>query len=338
MIRRIGRPHAVAALEQKNIAETMRDTMENFGNTDIIETNNRAQDLTTPFLISVPKGRDIRDMTGAVRDAATHLKPSHKFGTAKFTTLESFVDWTNRFKRPESVIFAEQDQSCPSLTSIIDYHPGGAVEIDAQIGDPNARHCRHRGRYAFPVSEEWTIWNKVSKGTLSKTELGEFIENNAKDIIDPSAALLGSSNTNKAEPWEQKLIEIAAKLQGRYGQFSKLMEMSRHLEIYETSNLITTCNPDDGSAKLSFESENKDAMGRPLQIPNLFLIAIPVFDQGAHYRLPVRFSFKKSGNSVSFRLTLYNPAVAFYDAIKETVNAAQEQTELSTFYGHPEDS
>jgi hypothetical protein len=322
--------------EVQNVAETMRQTVEQLSKAEPIDTNADRADLSAAHLLSVPKGRTIENVTEQMRKAATHLKPAQKSGTAKFETLESFIDWTNRFKGAESVVFANQSRQQPSLTSVIDYHPEGAPQLDPKTGDANARYCRHRGLYKFPVSEEWKIWNAVAQKTLAKSELGEFIEEHAKDIIDPSPALMGNGKSDNAEPWEKPLIEVAAKLQGRYGQFARLMEMSRHLEIYESSNLITKRNPDDGTVQMSFENENKDAEGKPLAIPNLFLIAIPVFDQGVSYRLPVRFSFKKNGSAVSFRLTLYNPEAAFYDALKEAVNTAQEKTELPTFYGSPE--
>ncbi|NIZ60865.1 hypothetical protein DL239_07750 [Sedimentitalea sp. CY04] len=323
-------------LEVQNIAETMRKTVEDLSPVTNIDTGADRADLTVAHLVSVPNGRTVQDVTQNMRTAAAYLKPAQKSGTANFETLESFIDWTNRFKGTESVVFANQSRREPSLTSVIDYHPEGAPQLDPKTGDANARYCRHRGLYKFPVSEEWKIWNAVSQKTLAKSDLGEFIEEHAKDIIDPTPALLDGTKVNNAEPWEKPLIEVAAKLQGRYGQFARLMEMSRHLEIYESSNLITRRNPDDGTVQMSFENENKDAEGKPLSIPNLFLIAIPVFDQGVSYRLPVRFSFKKNGSAVSFRLTLYNPEAAFYDAIKEAVNCAQEKTELTTFYGSPE--
>ncbi|WIY25141.1 DUF2303 family protein [Parasedimentitalea psychrophila] len=322
--------------EVQNIAETMRQTVEQLSKAEPIDTNADRTDLSAAHLLSLPKGRTVADVTEQMRKAATHLKPAQKTGTAKFETLDSFIDWTNRFKGDESVVFANQSRQQPSLTSVIDYHPESAPQLDPKTGDANARYCRHRGLYKFPVSEEWKIWNAVAQKTLAKSELGEFIEEHAKDIIDPSPALLGSGKPENAEPWEKPLIEVAAKLKGRYGQFARLMEMSRHLEIYVSSNLITKRNPDDGTVQMSFENENKDAEGKPLSIPNLFLIAIPVFDQGVNYRLPVRFSFKKNGSAVSFRLTIYNPEAAFYDALKEAVNTAQEKTKLPTFYGSPE--
>lgn len=321
--------------ETQNVAETMRATMEELGHVDKIDTGASRDLLTNAHLVSLPKGRTIADVTENIRKAASVLQPLQKTGTAQFTTLESFIGWTNTFKGEASAIFADLDRQRPALTSVIDYHQAGAPKIDPTEGDPNARHCRHRGSYRFPISEEWKLWTGIAAKPLSKAELGEFIEANAKDIIDPTPALI-AGKTDHAEQWELSLIEIAAKLQGRFGQYAKLIEMSRHLEIYETTNLITKRNPDDGTIQMSFENENKDAEGKPLSIPNLFLIAIPIFDQGAHYRIPVRFSFKKNGSAVTFRLTLYNPDVAFYDAIKEAVTAAQEGTELPTFYGSPE--
>ena len=316
-------------------AQIIRDTVEKLSKVAPIDTDQDRNNPSKAHLVSVPAGRRIEDVSDKINKASQTLKPFQKSGTARLQTLDSFIGWTNRFKGTGSVLFANANRQEPSLTSIIDYHEAGEADVGKLDQDPNARHCNHRGVYKFPVSEEWKTWQRISQRTLTKAELGEFIEDNAKDIIDPTPALLAASAT-KAEPWEVPLIEVAAKLKGRFGQFAALMEMSRHLEIFESSNLITKRNPDDGTVQMSFENENKDAEGKPLSIPNLFLIAIPIFDQGAAYRIPVRFSFKKNGSAVSFRLTPYSPDVAFYDAIKEAVNAAQEQTDLATYYGAPE--
>ncbi|WP_420010598.1 DUF2303 family protein [Tateyamaria sp.] len=82
--------------------------------------------------------------------------------------------------------------------------------------------------------------------------------------------------------------------------------------------------------------EHKAPDGKPLQIPNLIIIAIPVFMGGAPYRMPVRFRYRKLGGEVRFILSIYNPEKAFEAAFKEAVEAATTETDLPTFMGTPE--
>ncbi|EEX16987.1 conserved hypothetical protein [Citreicella sp. SE45] len=73
-------------------------------------------------------------------------------------------------------------------------------------------------------------------------------------------------------------------------------------------------------------------------MPNLIIITIPVFLNGAPYRMPVRFRYRKSGSTVKFILSIYNPERAFEAAFDEALKIASDATELPIFQGHPESS
>jgi hypothetical protein len=112
--------------------------------------------------------------------------------------------------------------------------------------------------------------------------------------------------------------------------------MSKRFQVYETSNLTVATNRDTGEAEIQFLNEHKGVDGKPLNIPNLIVIAIPVFLGGAPYRMPVRFRYRKTGSSVNFILSVYNPEKAFEAAFKEAVQTAHEKTGLMALFGSPE--
>ena len=66
------------------------------------------------------------------------------------------------------------------------------------------------------------------------------------------------------------------------------------------------------------------------------MIAIPVFEEGALYRLAVRFRYRKSGSDIRFIVSLYNADVALRDAAREAMNRAQAETEVPLLMGTPE--
>lgn len=319
----------------ENPAATMRDVMEKLGGTEFI---NRPEDLdlTKAHLVATPGHRTIEDLTSMHRAAAEYLKPARRKGTARLDDLQSLIEWANRFKGPTSALFAKPDLQAPTITCIADYHAEGPADQMTATGDPTARHCHHRAIYNFPLSEEWKAWTGVSGEPLEKDDLGEFIEANAKDIMDPTAAILAGKDSDKNQPWENRLIQTAQQIEGRYGQLTQLLQMSRQFQVYETSNLKVTSNRDTGESEIQFLNEHKGADGKPLQIPNLIIIAIPVFMGGAPYRMPVRFRYRKMGGAVRFILSIYNPEKAFEAAFKEAVEEASEKTELPTFKGSPE--
>ena len=143
----------------ENPAETMRKVMEEIAHTDAVSFT-ELHKPGEPFLVSVPKGRTVQDLTPALHAIAERVKPFHRKGTARLETLASLVDWANRFKGDTSALFANPDMTAPSLTCIADYHDQGPGTIDPNSGDGTARHCHHRGLYKFPLSEEWKTWMK----------------------------------------------------------------------------------------------------------------------------------------------------------------------------------
>ncbi|WP_343328066.1 DUF2303 family protein [Leisingera sp. MMG026] len=85
----------------------------------------------------------------------------------------------------------------PTITCVADCHAPGAADPLNPTGDPSARYCHHRAIYDFPLSEEWKAWTAVSEEVLQKDELGEFIEANAKDIMDPTPAIIDGKEDEK---------------------------------------------------------------------------------------------------------------------------------------------
>ena len=324
-----------ADLRPENPAETMRDVMADLMHHTIVDA---APDWnpTVADLITVPANRSVIDVSPYRRDALEFMKPARREGTAKLADLASLIAWTNRFKGDTSALFANPDMTAPTLTCIADYHAAGPVDVNTTSGDPTARHCHHRAVYDFPLSDDWKAWMAVSGRGMAKDDLGEFIEAQAKDIMDPTPAILAGTESTKNHPWENRLIQTAAQIEGRYGQLSQLLAMSKQFQVHETSNLTVATNRDTGEAQIQFVNEHKTPDGKPLKIPNLIIIAIPVFRGGAPYRMPVRFRYRKMAGEVKFILSLYNPEKAFEAAFREAVDQATADTALPVLMGTPE--
>ncbi|MFC4668174.1 DUF2303 family protein [Seohaeicola nanhaiensis] len=318
----------------ENVAQTMRDVMKTMGDVELRAVPAVGENEALLMLASIPQGRTVQDFTDKLRAAEQLFKPHRRTGTAKHKTLESLIDWANRFKSGNSVIYANPDPANPSLTCIANYHAeGGASETGP---DATARHLDHVGRYDFPLSREWKAWQAITKEAITKDRFCEFIEANAKDLIDPTPALLQQDKVKPTEEWEKRLIAVAAKIMGRFGQVRQLIELGRQFQVHENSSLEVSRDPDSGASRFQFTAEHQDAAGRPLSIPNLFLIAIPIFQGGDLYRLPLRFSYRKSGAELKFILNLYDAETAFETACDEAAQKAAEETGLPLFIGEPE--
>lgn len=318
--------------QPENPAETVLKILEKFGGFEMLTTDGFGSP-DTAHLITLPQGRTVHDLTDYHQKAAEYFKPSRRRGTARLEDLESLISWTNRFKGPDSAIFANPDMDAPSLTTIADYHAGGPAN---PAGDEGARHCKHRAIYAFPVSKEWKAWTGISGTPLEKDDLGEFIEAHAQNIMDPTPAILNGAESDANEGWENRLIRTANQIEGRFGQLTQLLAMSRQFQVHETSNLTVTSNRDTGEASIQFLNEHKGVDGKPLSIPNLIIVAIPVFNGGDLFRMTVRFRYRKMGGAVRFILSVYNPERAFEMAFENALKHALAETELPLFVGSPE--
>lgn len=296
--------------------------------------NTTPEEVPVVHVAAVPANMQRIDLTDAVDKINTKLQPWRRTGTARMQDLASLIAWANRNKGASSALFANVSDK-PSLTCIADYHAEGAPVIDHTTRDTKASHCSHRAHYAFPLSREWELWNGINGKGLGKADLGEFVEANAKDMLTPSHALANGISENM-EPWERDMHLVAQQVRGRFGLPDTLINLSRRFEVNESNSISTSRNPDTGEATFNFINQHQQPDGSPISIPNLFLVALPVFDNGAVYRLPVRFRYAKAGPEVKFFLTLHNPDVYLRDAVNLALDEAQSATELPLFLGTPE--
>jgi uncharacterized protein YfdQ (DUF2303 family) len=90
---------------------------------------------------------------------------------------EALVEYLNRFKGDDSVMFADVAES--RIVAALDYH-----------GADKAALVEHRATLALPCSEEWKAWTAISGKLLEQLEFARFIEENAPDVKAPVAGEL----------------------------------------------------------------------------------------------------------------------------------------------------
>lgn len=300
-------------------AQQQRD----FANIDFVKLQPRRRDqaaIDAPVDVAlVPRGMEVKSLKPLLDEYLP--APERIKGAATATTLQSFIEHTNRAKRAESALFAKPDRKTPSLTAVINYDAGNG-------GTAGWRD--HRVTYAFPVSEPWVAWG-VSHGTkLTQLEFAEHIENRLADVIEPPDA-------NKTE--DAALIALADRLGARFAGAAALLQLSRGLKITVDSTVGQTLNTSTGETSVTFEERHQvqGAGGSEVvKVPNFFLIAIPVFDRGPAYRLAVRLRYRKDGPRLLWFYDIYQADRAFMDAFDAACGTAREATSLPLFYGTPE--
>lgn len=245
-------------------------------------------------------------------------RPERRSGTATLTRLDSFIAHIKRFMDADSIVFARDDRTAPSLTAVLDYHKAGS-EADPRFG-------KHRTVFNFPLSDEWKIWQKFDKAQMDQREFAEFIEDRIVDIeyVEDIDALS-----------EEMQRYIGTTNAGRIATPTRMHELSTNLEVYENSVIKQVQKLQTGEAQIRFESEHVDAAGAPVDIPALFVICIPVFAHDGYYRIVARLRYRATGG-LKFWYELWRTDLVFDDAFDKACERVKIETELPLLVGSPE--
>lgn len=269
-------------------------------------------EVAVPF-IALASGLELRCLQPELDKLRT--RPQRRKGTAHLQTLGSLIDHVNRFKSESSVLFANPDQSTPSLTAVLNYHEAGATS-PASFGD-------HRGVYRFPLSDEWTAWQRSNEQKFTQEDFAAFIEDRILDVANPTSA--GDS-----------VLEFCATIGATLASPSRLMDLSRGLQVHVSAKAVQATNLSTGEGQITYTEEHKDSAGGKLGVPGAFLLAIPVFKGGAPYQVPVRLRYRLREGTITWFYSLYRTDKVFEHAFEEASKTAAEATGLPLFVGSPE--
>jgi hypothetical protein len=244
--------------------------------------------------------------------------PRSRRGSAGLTSLASFIDHVNRFKSDNTVIFARDNREQPSLTAVLDYHAAGHAS--------QASHGRHRSTFAFPLSDEWKAWQKRDNDKMTMADFAMFLEDRIIDVDSPDSDL------------GEDIAKLVRTLGGarELASPTKLIELSRGLQVHEASAVREAVKLSSGAGEISFQSEHLDALGEQLSVPSMFLLAIPVFRNGAPYQVLARLRYRKTPSGLVFWYELSRTDRVFDHAFDEAVAEVIEKTTLPVLLGSPE--
>lgn len=243
----------------------------------------------------------------AANDFADQLRlrkapgPDHRKGTAQHQSLQSFIDHANRFKAPNSAVWA--DPARRSLTSVLDYHQEGAKS--------SANWGRHRGIYECPLSEAWIAWGAGKPVTVDQDAFAALLDSRDRE--------LGAGTL----PGGGKAPDPAA-----------LITFASRLEVYSNASAKRERDPQTNKVRISF-SEEKGVVG-DVQPPTAFLINIPVFEDSNPGQLEVRLRVTVDDGEARFTYQIHAAGDVLRAAFDELCRNVRKGTELPVFVGTPE--
>lgn len=172
--------------------------------------------------------------------------------------LRGLVDYVNRYKQPESQVYAGPAGS-PNVLVRLDDHV---------IGKPS--HVDHTVTFACPHAPEWVTWAGANGREMEQKAFGEFLEDNARDVIKPTGA---------------EMLRLATDF--------------RSITITEFGSATRMQN---GNVQITYTE--KEQAGQ-VQLPETFEIAIPVFEGlSARYPINVRLRYRQYEKKLLLRYVL----------------------------------
>lgn len=257
--------------------------------------------------------------------------PLRRRGTASVQTVGCLVQLTNRFKDAHSCLFAKRSAEKPALTAVINYNrPGEEILPDIGGDSDVARHGDHRIVYAFPVSEEWKAWTELAGVKMSQADFAEFLEDRIRDVMPPP----GSADlTDGRFPGVYAFADLVG---GTWAGPAQLIDLSRGLAVRVNSKIKDARNLSTGETQIQYETEHADASGAPLKVPSMFMVGIPVFEDGMGYRVVVRLRYRVSNGTITWFYEPWRLDLAFKHAFDEACRTAADETGLPLVYGEPE--
>lgn len=276
----------------------------------------------------------VKSMRDEFEKFRTH--PRDYRGSAMLQDLDSFIGHVNRFKDGDSAIWCTVDIDRPGLQAVLDYNEARRpVVVEAVEGErgaqkdppelPHARFGKHRSVYPFPLSAEWLAWKAQNKKWMTQTDFAVFLEDRILDVIE-----------RQDDNLSPRLLEMKNLLGGNFATPSKLVELSRGMQIHQSERFKEATNLSTGETQIQYESAHQDTQGQPLKVPNLFLIAIPIWRMGAAYQLPVRLRYRLSQGTLNWCYEISYLQESFEAAVKDAAQKAKADTGLPLFYGEPE--
>lgn len=264
-------------------------------------------------------------------------RPRHLEGLAIFEDIESFIAHLNHFKNPDSVVFASKGAS--RFLSVIDYHqvqqatlvlPEGTPENQTIVRTPMQRHCRHGGVFAPKFSEAYLAWTGFNKKDMNQAQFADFLEDRVLDLHEPPAV-------NSENAADQQKLKIARMNGKTFATPAQMMDFRKGIKIHEASVAKSYVNTSTGEVEFEYKVEQQDEKGERVNIPGLFVIAIPVFDNSdVHYEVLVRLKYRMNGGKPTWFYELFRIDRVLESAFKDVKEKISKETGVMLLQGFPD--
>lgn len=220
----------------------------------------------------------------------------------KVTLLEagSFVEYVNRFKTDDTLIFATVSETGAKFMAMLDYH-GAAPAL-------KPAYCAHVAEFEAIQTPEWKIWKSVDRTPLNQVAFATFLEDNAGLFVEPNGA--------------------------------ELLELVRSLHGHKNARFNTSVRLNNGAYSVGYDedivvkSSNTTTSGE-LELPPVIKAGMSVFQGADAYEIPARLKTRIEDR----RLVLFYETIALHKIVRESILLLVKQiadgTDIIPLLGNP---
>ena len=254
-----------------------------------------AQKAMEAHTVSGPDGREF--LIVPEHATSTEITDPHGLKSAKpkyisqavtLETVDLLVDYVSAFKGDATRLFA--NIATNTIVGIVDYHDHGQAD-----------HTAHRASMVLPHSEEWRAWTSVDKRLMPQLEFARFIEENAADVVAPSAG--------------------------------ELLDTVRDLHAHRKVNFIKAVRTASDNENFEFTDETTAKTRGGLELPTKFLLNLPVYFGEPPVEVYAFLRWKLDDGQLNLGIQLHRIEHVRQAVFKQIVLAVGDRTGCPVVFG-----
>jgi len=236
--------------------------------------------------------------THHAEDISKFLAPTRIQAVPQMIEAGSFIDYVNRFKDDDTLIFANVTDNGATFVAIIDYHSA----------DLEPDYCQHRVGFNTILTKEWSDWAAANGKRMDQVAFATWLEENYTLITEPSGAVL------------LELVQtLIGKSDVRYNSAIRLKSGSSKLDFEEDVTLRGTTATKEGEVEL----------------PQVITAGIAPFQGTDKYEVKARLKYRIESRKLQLWFETIAPHRIIRDAILGIVKQIAEKTEILPLIGRP---
>lgn len=231
-------------------------------------------------------------------DISKFLAPTRIQAQPQMIESGSFIDYVNRFKSEDTLIFAGVSDTGANLVAILDYHTEGLEPA----------YCAHRVTFQTIPTKEWSDWMAANTKRMDQVAFATWLEENYPLITDPSGAVL------------LELVQtLIGKSDVRYNSAIRLKSGSSKLDFEEDVTLRGTSTTKEGEVEL----------------PQVITAGIAPFQGTEKYEVKARLKYRIESRKLQLWFETIAQHRIVRDAILGIVKEIAEKTKIIPLIGRP---